>query len=329
MKKSRKNVVRITIFAIIPLLFAVFYLFSDEGSYMWLSSIILVLTCIPFFLTFERRKPKAREIVLLSTISAIAVFLHLTFSVVMPIQIGTAMIFIAGASLGSECGFIVGCISRFICNMYMGHGPWSPWQMVCWGMIGFAAGVLFADGRERRIRDAVKSTLIYEKDDAAYAHAKKNKGLNGGKDIGSYALVRLLGSVIFFQIVGYIINILFRESLGDYRGMYIYIYGAIGLTCGLMLAKKNFARTPLAMSAVCFIITFVLYGGIMNLSVIMTSGAYSSEMTFSLDSMKAVYISGVPYDLFHGITAGLCVFFMGDNLIRKLERVKIKYGIYT
>ena len=33
-----------------------------------------------------------------------------------------------------------------ISNMFMGQGPWTPWQMFAFGMIGFLAGILYQKG---------------------------------------------------------------------------------------------------------------------------------------------------------------------------------------
>ena len=98
---------------------------------------------LPFFMVFENRKPKAREIVLIAMMSALTVCVHIFFHITLPLQIGTAMIIISGISLGPEAGFLIGAISRFVCNFYMGQGPWTPWQMFCWGILGFLAGMAF------------------------------------------------------------------------------------------------------------------------------------------------------------------------------------------
>ena len=31
-------------------------------------------------------------------------------------------------------------------NMFMGQGPWTPWQMFSFGIIGFLAGILYQKG---------------------------------------------------------------------------------------------------------------------------------------------------------------------------------------
>ena len=48
----------------------------------------------------------------------------------------------------------------------------------------------------------------------------------------------------------------------------------------------------------------------------------------SWTTLKGLYITGVPYDAVHAASAAVFNFFFGDKVIRKLERVKLKYGIY-
>ena len=59
-----------------------------------------------------------------------------------------AVTIIAGASLGKENGFIVGAMSMFISNCIFGHGPWTLWQMIAMGAVGYLAGMIF-HGRDR------------------------------------------------------------------------------------------------------------------------------------------------------------------------------------
>jgi len=77
-----------------------------------------------------------------------------------------------------------------------------------------------------------------------------------------------------------------------------------------------------------FFTTFIIYGGIMNLCALVISAGTPGGNSLSLESMRVLYISGVPYDAFHAGSAALCLFLFGNSIIRKLERIKIKYGIY-
>lgn len=66
----------------------------------------------------------------------------------------------------------------------------------------------------------------------------------------------------------------------------------------------------------------------MNVCALVTSAGIEGGNDLSLASLKLLYISGVPYDFAHAATAAIFNFVAGDKIIRKLERVKLKYGIY-
>ena len=57
-----------------------------------------------------------------------------------------AIVIITGVSLGGEAGFLCACLIMMISNMFFGQGPWTPWQMFSFGMIGFLAGILYQKG---------------------------------------------------------------------------------------------------------------------------------------------------------------------------------------
>ena len=37
-------------------------------------------------------------------------------------------------------------MSAFVSNFFFGQGPWTPWQMYAWGLVGYVAGVLANNG---------------------------------------------------------------------------------------------------------------------------------------------------------------------------------------
>lgn len=297
--KKRIKVMYIMIIVVIILLSFLCYKLLGQDMYMLVSLIILVATMAPFFMIFEKRKPKAREIMLIAMMSAITVFLHTIFHVIMPIQIGTAMVIISGISLGPEAGFLIGALSRLICNFYMGQGPWTPWQMFCWGLLGFLAG------------------LIFNKDNVEEIKSRSFKIIAGP-----------IMSIIFTLLVGYISYIIFPNGYDSFIGWRLYFFGIIGLIIGLVVQKKQFPVDGLTMAVMTFFMTFIIYGGIMNISTVINSTNMPGAGDISLNGLKLIYISGAPYDFFHGLTAAICVFLFGDNIIKKLERIKIKFGIY-
>ena len=90
--------------------------------------------------------PKAREIMVISVLAAIGVAGRAAFFMVPSFKPVAAIVILTGISFGGEAGFLVGSLTMLISNMFMGQGPWTPWQMLAFGMIGFLAGILYQKG---------------------------------------------------------------------------------------------------------------------------------------------------------------------------------------
>ena len=113
-----------------------------EKSYAAITLAALVLACVPFFLSFERSKPSAGRVVLLAVMVALSVSGRFVFAPLQFFKPVTAMVILAGMYFGSEFGFLTGALSAVISNFYFGHGPWTPFQMFAWGIIGCISGIL-------------------------------------------------------------------------------------------------------------------------------------------------------------------------------------------
>ena len=140
--RKRTKMSAVMIFIMIPLTLWLSVKFLDTTKYMITSLLVILYTMLPFFMIYEKRRPKAREIVLLAVMTAITAFAHIVLHLA-AVPIGTALVIVAGISMGPEAGFLVGALSRFVCNFYQGQGPYTPWQMFCWGLLGFLAGLAF------------------------------------------------------------------------------------------------------------------------------------------------------------------------------------------
>lgn len=114
----------------------------SDGLYMLLSLVLLAASMVPFFLRFERRRIEARELVLLAVLAAIAAMVRVAFMSLPSVQPTTFVIIVAALAFGSEAGFIIGAVAAIVSNLFLGQGPWTPWQMFCWGMVGATAGWL-------------------------------------------------------------------------------------------------------------------------------------------------------------------------------------------
>ncbi len=153
-KKLAKRTVTMAflILIAIPLTIYLGMRFFGERKYYLISFLIIIETIIPFCMVFESRKPKARELILISVLCAITVCSRTVFFSLQQFKPVVALIIISGVCFGAETGFLVGAVTAFVSNMFFGQGPWTIWQMFALGIIGFLAGILFKKGLIQKTR---------------------------------------------------------------------------------------------------------------------------------------------------------------------------------
>lgn len=144
MKKSTIATL-IVLFALIP---ATLYFGTilPGRSYYFTGTLIVIELLIPFFMAFEGRKPQARELVTIAVMCALAVAARAAIPIP-NFKAIFAVIMISGIAFGAETGFLVGAISAFASNFFYGQGPYTPWQMLGYGVAGLIAGFSFAKKR--------------------------------------------------------------------------------------------------------------------------------------------------------------------------------------
>jgi energy-coupling factor transport system substrate-specific component len=128
-----------------------------SGNYFWLSIGLAVSTLLFLFTRFEGRKVEARELVLIAVLAAIAAVARIPFASLPSIQPTTFVIMTSGLVFGAETGLMVGMIAAFASNLILGQGPWTPWQMLSWGLVGFTAGLL---GKTRFLQSAAGKIIF-------------------------------------------------------------------------------------------------------------------------------------------------------------------------
>ena len=203
-------------------------------GYYFTSMCIIVISIFIFLWSFEKRKPKTREIVTLAVMTALAVVGRLAFFMTPQVKPCAAIIIITGVMLGRQSGFLCGALTAFVSGFFFGPGPWTPWQMIAFGIIGFLSGVLFS---------------------------KKNI---------KYA----------------------------YNKWIISIYG--------------------------FLATFVIYGFILD-----TATVFMYTDTPKTETFVATYLSGIGFNLIHAVSTFVVLFLISNATIKKLERLKIKYKMFS
>ena len=223
----------VTLFLLIPLTLYFGLRLTGRGYYLT-ATLIVVESMVPFFLAFERRRPQARELVTLAVMAALAAVSRVAFNFIPHFKPITAVIMITGIAFGPQAGFLTGAVSAFASNLYFGQGPWTPWQMMAYGVGGFLAGLVFYG---RKVSDKPwLTTLVYT----------------------------------------------------------IFGFAAI----------------------------VVVVGPLLDLCTLFTTG---SQVTPAFAA--AIFLSGLPVNLTHGLACGLTMLLFSWPLLEKLERLKIKYGM--
>ena len=149
---KRTKIATLLILFLIPLTIFIGIYYLGDKKYYFISLLIILETMIPFAFAFENRKPKARELVIISSLCAIGVAGRTAFFMLPQFKPVAAIVIISGVAFGGETGFLVGAITAFVSNFFFGQGPWTPWQMFSFGIIGFLAGIMFQKGILRKTK---------------------------------------------------------------------------------------------------------------------------------------------------------------------------------
>lgn len=130
-----------------------------ERMYAWITLCVVILACVPFLVRFERGAADARRLILIAALTALSVLGRMAFAPVPGFKPVTAMVVITAMYFGGEAGFLTGALSAVISNFYFGQGPWTPFQMFSWGIIGFIAGLIAEPLKRSRIILSVYAVL--------------------------------------------------------------------------------------------------------------------------------------------------------------------------
>lgn len=116
------------------------YFQVEQGA---LLTVVVALAAVAvFFASFEASRPALRQIMPTVVLAALAAAGRVLFAAVPDFKPVSAICILAGAVFGRRSGFLVGALAALVSNFFFGQGPWTPWQMYAWGLIGYLAGVL-------------------------------------------------------------------------------------------------------------------------------------------------------------------------------------------
>ncbi|NLW42936.1 MAG: ECF transporter S component [Tissierellia bacterium] len=298
MKETVSARTKISAFIILILIPITLYLgikYLGDRKYMFISMLIILQVMLPFFMIFEERLPKTREMMLIAVLTAIGASGRMAFFWIPQFKPMVAVAIISGIALGAETGFLVGALIAFTSNFFYGQGPWTPWQMFATGIIGFLSGLLFNYLQENKNKLVLKSIIF------------------------------VISIGIIFAFIYWIVS---TVSSGTFKNTEVWgLWQIILLGIIIILTTKIFkiakkSSNKLILGTYGFIVTFIVYGGIMDpASVIMFSATVNKK------AILAAYISGIPFNLVHGIASFVFLYFFGDILLEKIDRIKVKYGL--
>jgi energy-coupling factor transport system substrate-specific component len=106
------------------------------------SSIVLLLAvgCVVIAVSAVETGPnRSRELALVAALAAAAAGGRVLFAFIPNVQPVTMIVAVTGATLGARAGLATGGAAALVSNAVLGQGPWTPWQMIGWGLVGASA----------------------------------------------------------------------------------------------------------------------------------------------------------------------------------------------
>lgn len=123
-----------------------------RASYYLPATLLVVYAVVGAFAGFERNGTSARRMTLMAALCALAVISRVIFAPVPFFKPIAGIVMLSGVALGARSGFLVGSVAMLASNVLFGQGPWTPWQMLAFGLDGLVFGALADRGLLARSR---------------------------------------------------------------------------------------------------------------------------------------------------------------------------------
>ena len=142
-----------------------------------------------------------------------------------------------------------------------------------------------------------------------------------------YAIIMVAG-IAFGPESGFLVGAVsalssnFFLSQGPYTPWQMMAYGAGGMLVGFLFQKGRLPRKPLVMGIVGFLGVLLLIGPLLD-----TCTVFLAPISMNLSSILAIYISGFTVNISQGLSTFLVLFLLGNPMLEKLDRIKVKYGM--
>lgn len=253
-----------------------------------LLTLVVVLASIGvFFASYEASRPRLRDIMPTVVLAALAAAGRILFAPIPDFKPVSAIAIIAGVAFGRKSGFMVGALAALASNFFFGQGPWTPWQMYAWGLVGYGAGLLAMVPAKRR---AVESK------GSCRARSGKATGVTCGllSPDGETESAALLPHQARTDKENRALD---TRRLIDAHPTIVYAYGF--LAC-------------------------LGYGFILNAWSILS---FFHAQASGWAGILTVYATALPFDIVHGVATVVFLLALYGPWRRKLERVRRKFGL--
>ena len=268
------------------------YLQIEQSSIITL--IFVILTLLIFFAGFESSKPALRQIMPTVVLAALASAGRILFAPIPDFKPVSAICIMAGAVFGKRCGFMVGALAALCSNFFFGQGPWTPWQMYAWGMIGYFAGILGQAG--------------------IFGETKVSHTTSGNNLETATTPTALEVNKISVQTQD-------KEKVSEQQLQDEKTSPKQQAQSKNPTVRRTFSLSTLALISYGFL-SGVFFGFILNSYYLV-----GFVIPVSWQGALAVYLSGLPFDIIHGIATVVFLLALFVPWKRKLERIKVKYGL--
>lgn len=152
----KKIIIIITSVVIIFLMFLTLHKDAQTGISL-ISTLGVFLILFMSYFYFEKSSMGTKEIAIIATLSAFTAVSRIVFAAIPNVQPVTFLTALTGFVFGPYEGFLVGSTSAFLSNIFCGQGPWTPWQMFSWGLVGIICG--FWGKRDKEV-SAMKFSIV-------------------------------------------------------------------------------------------------------------------------------------------------------------------------
>lgn len=143
----------------------------------------------------------------------------------------------------------------------------------------------------------------------------------------TFAII-MLSAMAFGPETGFLIGAMaalasnFFLGQGPHTPWQMMAYGMAGLIAGFAFQKKWLRRKPMHMAIFGAVLVLAVVGPILD-----TCTVFLTQSHITAAGALAQYASGLPMNISQAVATFLVIRFLGEPLLEKLDRVKLRYGM--